>query len=126
MLMGDFAVSVGILAVVECGVRVLFGFVVFAVLVKMGRLSVVVCGRLVLGRGILMVFERRMLLFPGHGDSPVFWASATRIIPGHDRICSQGVADTSCQVSSDKQLQPFTDGWSSRPARGCFPTEFSV
>jgi hypothetical protein len=68
MLMGDLAVAVGVLAMVVSRGRVLSRFLMVAVIVMMGRLPVVMRRRLMVGRGIVMVFTRRVLLFLRHGE----------------------------------------------------------
>jgi hypothetical protein len=62
-----FAVAIRILTMALCGVGVLFPFVVFAVIVVMGRLAVMMRGR-VMGRGGgVMMLARRVLLLRCHG-----------------------------------------------------------
>jgi hypothetical protein len=70
MLMRGLAVAVCILAMVVSRGRVLLGFLMVAVIVVMGRLPVVMCSRLMLRRGTVMVFARRVFLFLGHGNFP--------------------------------------------------------
>jgi hypothetical protein len=68
MLMRDFAVPVGILAVVLSRVCVFLGLLVVAMIVIVGRLAVVMRRCLMLRRCIVMVLAGCVLLFLGHGN----------------------------------------------------------
>jgi hypothetical protein len=66
MLVRRFAVAIRILAVTLCRFGVFFAFIVFAVVVVMGRLAMVMRGCVVGRGGIVMMLARRVLLLRCH------------------------------------------------------------
>jgi hypothetical protein len=69
MFVRRFAVAIRILTMALRRVGVLFAFFVFAVIVVMGRLAMMMRGR-VMGRGgVVMMLARRVLLLRCHGYS---------------------------------------------------------
>ncbi len=68
--MGRLAVAIGILAMVVRRGGVLLRLFVVAVIVVMGRLTVVMGRRLMVRRGVVMMLAGRVFLFLCHGKVP--------------------------------------------------------
>jgi hypothetical protein len=73
MGVGVDGVLVAVLAVLVRRGGVLLGLVVLAVLVVVGRLVVVMGGRRVVGRGLVVVLDGRVLLFGHLRRLPGLW-----------------------------------------------------
>jgi hypothetical protein len=58
---------VRVFAMLVCGSRMLFGGFVIPVIVVMGRLMMMVSGRVMMGGSLQMMLRRLMLFWRGHG-----------------------------------------------------------
>jgi hypothetical protein len=65
--MGVFGMPVGVLTMLVSRGRMLLGLLVLAISMMMGRLKVMVGGRVMAGRGLVMMVNRRMFVLFWHG-----------------------------------------------------------